>query len=186
METDDGEKEESDMETDEDDRLQVDDVSGHLVSVHGFQGGASDINQMIRVTGEDLVVVKYNRSKKLLAEVRADLEGSDYKNGLTILVNQECSGISLGEEELRKQLRMLESSPVKKPLLAEISLLNNEISDELYRVCDFVTLLTDIEVHKNLAHGVLYNRPIQRRGDFCISANKTFHKLNILPPLQLL
>ena len=55
------------------------------------------MNHMIRVTGEDLLAVKCNRLKKLLAEVRADLVGSDYENvvkGLTILVNQECSGIS--------------------------------------------------------------------------------------------
>ena len=101
----------------EDDRLQVDDVSEHLVPVHGFQGGVSDMNHMIRITGEYLVAVKCNRLKKLLAEVRSNLVGSDHENvvnGLTILVNRECSGISPGEEEeLRNQLRMLESSPVK-------------------------------------------------------------------------
>ena len=90
-------------------------MSENLVPVHGFQGGVSDMNHMIRVTGEDLVAVKCNRLKKLLAAVRADLVGSDYENvvnGLTILVNQECSGISLEKEELRNQLRMLERSPV--------------------------------------------------------------------------
>ena len=51
----------------------------------------------------------------------------------------------LDEEELRKQLRMLESSPVKKTLLAEISLLANDISDELYRVREIFTRLTNIE-----------------------------------------
>ena len=45
---------------------------------------------------------------------------------------------------------MLESSPVKKSLLAEISLLTNEISDELYRVGDMFTRFTNIEDHKNL------------------------------------
>ena len=33
---------------------------------------------------------------------------------LLFFVNQECSGISLGEEELRNQLRMLERFPVQK------------------------------------------------------------------------
>ena len=67
--------------------FQIDDVSEHLFHVHGFQGGVSDMNHMIRVTGEDLVAVKCNRLKKLL-EVRADLVESDYENvvnGLTIL-----------------------------------------------------------------------------------------------------
>ena len=86
--------------------------------------------------------------------MRGDLVGSDYENvvkGLTTLVNQECKGISSGEkEELRNQLRMLESSPVKKSLLAEISLLTNEISDELYRVRDIFTRLTNIEDYNNL------------------------------------
>ena len=53
LETDDSqeeEDEESDIETD-DDCLQVDDVSEHLVPVHGFQGGVSDMNHMIRVNG---------------------------------------------------------------------------------------------------------------------------------------
>ena len=70
-----------------------------------------------------MVAAKSNRLKKLLAEIRAYLVGSDYENvvkGLTILVNQECSGIALDEEELKDQLHMLESSPVKKSLLAEI------------------------------------------------------------------
>ena len=153
-----GDEDNGSEDDDDDDRLQVDDVSEHLVPVHGFQGGVSDMNHMIRVTGEDLVAVKCSRLKKLLAEVRSDLVGSDYENvvhGLTILVNQECSGIiSPGEEEeelLRnQQLRMLERSPVKKSLLAEISLLTNEISDELYRVREIFTRLTNIEDHKNL------------------------------------
>ena len=108
---------------------------------------------MIKVTGEDLVAVKCNRLKKLLAEVRADLVGSDYENvvkGLTILVNKKCSGLSFGEEEVRNQLRMLESSPLKKSLLAEISLLTNEIEDELYRVRDIFTRLSNIDDYKNL------------------------------------
>ena len=62
----DAESEESDTETD-DDGLQVDDVSEHLVPVHGFKGGVSDMNHMIRVTGEDLVAVKYNRLKKIVS-----------------------------------------------------------------------------------------------------------------------
>ena len=74
------------------------------------------MNHMIRVTGEDLVAVKCSRLKQLLAEVRTDLVGSDYENvvkGLTILVNKECSGIEVvDEEELKDQLRMLENSPV--------------------------------------------------------------------------
>ena len=154
LESDDSEKE-SDMETDDDDDdcLQVDDVSEHLVPVNEFQNGIDDMYHMIKVTGEDLVAVKCNRLKKLLAEVRADLVGSDYENvvkGLTILVNKECSGISFGEEEVRNQLRMLESSPLKKSLLAEISLLTNEIEDELYRVRDIFTRLSNIDDYKNL------------------------------------
>ena len=69
METDGDEEEveQSDMETDDedngsaDDCLQVDDISEHLVPVHGFQGGARDMNHMIRVTGEDLLAVKCDR-----------------------------------------------------------------------------------------------------------------------------
>ena len=103
-----------------------------------------------------MVAVKCNRLKKLLAEVRADLVGSDYENvvkDLTIPVNQEWSGISsssLDEEELKDQLRILESSPVKMSLLAEISLLTNEIGDELYRVRDIFTRLTNIDDYRNL------------------------------------
>ena len=48
-------EEESDKETDDDDDcLQVDDVSEHLVPVHGYQGSVSDMYHMIRVNGEDL------------------------------------------------------------------------------------------------------------------------------------
>ena len=98
---------ESDGDDNDDGCLQVDDVSEHLVPVHGFQGGVSDMNHMIRVTSEDLIAIKCNRLKKLLAEVRTDLVGSDYENvvkGLTIIVNKECSGIAVDEEELKDQL----------------------------------------------------------------------------------
>ena len=46
---------------------------------------------------------------------------------------------------------MLERSPVKKSLLSEISLLTNKISDELNRVREIFTRLTEIEDHNNLA-----------------------------------
>ena len=45
---------------------------------------------------------------------------------------------------------MLENSPVKKSLLAEISLLTNDIGDELYRVRDIFTRLTNIDNYKDL------------------------------------
>ena len=45
---------------------------------------------------------------------------------------------------------MLENSSVKKSLLAEISLLTNEINDELYCVHEIFTRLTNIEDYKNL------------------------------------
>ena len=45
---------------------------------------------------------------------------------------------------------MLENSPLKKSLLAEISLLTNEIEDELYRVRDIFTRLSNIDDYKNL------------------------------------
>ena len=36
-----------------------------------------------------------------------------------------------------------------------------------------------------IVHGVLYNRPRSRAGDFFISGIKTFHELKFSPPLQL-
>ena len=41
---------ESDDRDEDDDCLQVDDVSEYLVPVHIFQGGVSDMNHMIRTT----------------------------------------------------------------------------------------------------------------------------------------
>ena len=57
MDTDDGDEDE-DSADENDNCLQVDDVSEHIVPVHAFQGGVGDMNHMIRVTGKDLVAVK--------------------------------------------------------------------------------------------------------------------------------
>ena len=110
---------------------------------------ASDMNHMIKVTGEDLVKVKCDRLKKLLNMLRIDVAGdTHYENivhELTVLVNKYCTGIPLTEDKLRNQLRMLERSPAKKTLLTEISLLTGEVSDELYRVRDIFTRLSNVE-----------------------------------------
>ena len=132
-----------DDDKDDEDRLPVEDVVEHLVPVHGNQGGVSDMNHMIKVTGEDLVKVKCDRIKKLLNMLRIDVAGdAHYENivhELIVLVNKYCTGIPLVEDKLRNQLRMLERSPAKKTLLTEISLLTGEVSDELYRVREIFT-----------------------------------------------
>ena len=138
-----------DEDSDEDpSSLHVDDVSEHLIPVHGYKGGVSDMNTMIKATGKDLVSVKCDRIEKLLTNLKLDLAGTDYENvvqRLTTLIHGYCSGIPLGENVLKNELRLLERSPAKKSLLTEISSLTNDISDELYRVREIFTRLSNIE-----------------------------------------
>ena len=44
-----------DTDSDDEDDLQVDDVSGHFTHVHGFKGCVSNMNHMIKVTDQNLV-----------------------------------------------------------------------------------------------------------------------------------